>query len=220
MRLTTQVIHTSPREVLDGLELIGPIVRLQVQVSPLKFGQRPTSWYDPTPITVVPALRIDSGGILGLNPDGAHVLHDVHHRDHELSRFRGENGVSIGFTSHYLRMRERFGQHLTLGIAGETIIIDTARSYREDDLREGIVVAGQDGDVHVDLLQIAAPCVEFSKFAMQYPPDRKADHDLTEALQFLHQGTRGFYGTYQQPADAPARITTGDLVYRRLPESD
>lgn len=215
--MCSHVIDTGQSEDVEGLELIGPIVRLQVQVSPLKFGQRPASWYDPAAITVVPALRIDTGGIRGLDPDDAHVLHDVHHRDHELSRFRGENGVSVGFTSHYRRMQERFGPHLTLGIAGESIIIDTARIYREADLRDGIVVLGQEGDVCVDLLEIAAPCVEFSKFAMQYPPDRKADRDLSDALQFLHQGTRGFNGTYRQSPDAPSRITTGDLVYRRLP---
>lgn len=222
MRLSTQTItsSTTPREIPDGLELIGPIMRLQVQISPLKLGQRPASWYDPAPITVVPALRIDPGGIVGLNPDEAHVLHDVHHRDHALSRFRGENGVSIGFTSHYLRMQERFGPHLTLGIAGESIIIDTTRIYSEDDLRAGIVVLGPDGGVHVDLLQVAAPCVEFSKFAIRYPPDSRADRDVSEALKFLHQGTRGFYGSYQQSSDAPSRITTGNLVYRCLPTSE
>ncbi len=201
----------------DGeLELIGPIVRLQVQVSPLKFGQRPASWYDPGAITVVPSLRIDTGGIIGLNPDDNHVLTDVHHREHQLSRFRGENGISFGFTSHYQRMQERFGAHLTLGIAGESVIVDTSRIYREADLADGVVIRGPEGDVFVDLLEIAAPCVEFSKFAMQYPSDRKADAALTEAQQFLHQGTRGFNGTFQQSPASPSRIDVGNLVYRRL----
>jgi len=200
-----------------GLELIGPIVRLQVQVSPLKFGKRPASWYDPAAITVVPALRIDTGGVVGLDPNDQHVLNDVHHRDHELSRYRGENGVSFGFTSHYLRMQGRFGPHLTLGIAGENIIIDTSRIYHEDELRDGVVVVGPDGDVCVDLLEVAAPCVEFSRYAMRYPLERTSDRRIAEALQFLHQGTRGFNGTYRQAPDAPSLMKTGDLVYRRLP---
>lgn len=199
----------------DGLELIGPIVRLQVQVRPLKFGKRPTSWYDPASITVVPSLRIDTGGVVGLDSDAGHVLNDVHHRDHALSRFRGENGVSFGFTSHYLRMQGRFGPHLTLGVAGENIIVETSRIYREDELRDGVVVVGPDGDVCVDLLEVAAPCVEFGKFSMGYPPERTADRGITEALQFLHQGTRGFNGTYRQTSDAPSLMQTGDLVYRR-----
>ena len=88
----------------DRLEPIGPIVRLQVQTASLKCGEKPHRWYDPAPILSVPALRLDSGGVTGVDGEGRDVS-DVHHRDHPQSKFRSENGVSVGFSGHYARMR-------------------------------------------------------------------------------------------------------------------
>ncbi|MGC4108154.1 MAG: hypothetical protein QM753_17660 [Thermomicrobiales bacterium] len=108
----------SPASTGD-LVLLGPIVLLQVQIAPLKQGEKPLRWYAPDAITSVSEMQLDSGGVTGF--DGETVKHDVHHRDHPLSRYRGENGVSVGFTSHYATIRGEFGDFLYDGIAGENL---------------------------------------------------------------------------------------------------
>lgn len=196
-----------------GLELLGPIVRLQVQHAPLKLGKKPHRWYDPAPITAVSALRLDSGGTTGI--DGDMVIHDVHHRDHELSRFRGENGISVGFTSHYARMRDRFGDHLVDGIAGESILIATDVTCDRASVAEGIVIVTAGGEVLLTEIQIAAPCVEFSRFCLRYDRDQRTDRAVSDAVAFLHQGMRGFYATCG--SDGQPVIRLGDLAFRQLP---
>jgi GrpB-like predicted nucleotidyltransferase (UPF0157 family) len=107
----------------DELELLGRVVRLQVQREKIKTGEKADERYTPYEhLLPVAALRIDSGGVTGITESGEHVP-DVHHRDHPRSRFRGENGVSLGFTGHYAAMRERFGSHLVDGIAAESILV-------------------------------------------------------------------------------------------------
>ncbi|HEU0163390.1 MAG TPA: hypothetical protein VFQ54_00015 [Thermomicrobiales bacterium] len=202
---------------LAGLELIGPIARLQVQISPLKQGEKPHRWYDPSPIASVPSLRIESGGVVGL--DGDERRGDVHHRDHPLSRYRGENGISIGFTSHYAIMRAHFGDHLTDGIAGENLLIETDRRLTGADLKGGVLVVSDRGVVAIDDIQVAPPCVEFGKFSLRYGAERTADREVAAAVKFLHEGVRGFYATCQLDEDAIAAlppIAVGNLVYRRV----
>jgi len=198
-------------------ELLGPIVRLQVQIAHLKQGEKPHRWYEPAPITSVPHMRIETGGVVGL--EGAREIGDVHHRDHDISRNRGDNGISIGFTSHYVLMRNQFGSHLADGIAGENILVASERTFTPEELIAGVAIATADGVVPIDEVRVAPPCVEFSKFCLQYPPERTADRDVATALRFLHQGTRGFYATYTlaDDVDTPTIIATGDLLYRRLP---
>jgi hypothetical protein len=159
-------------------------------------------------------VRLDAGGVTGIDDETGEPIPDVHHRDHPLSRFRGENGVSLGFTSHYGLMREHFGDHLHDGIAGESILIATERRIPADLLAEGVVVMTGSGTIAIDAVQVAAPCVEFSKFALNFPPQQQADARVTGALQFLHHGLRGFYGT-TGTINGDAVMTTGDLVYLR-----
>ena len=204
---------TIPAAHLQDLELIGPIVRLQVQTASLKRGEKPHRWFDPAPILAVPALRLDAGGVTGLD-DGD--IADVHHRDHPHSKFRGENGVSIGFTAHYGKLRARYGDQLVDGIAGENILVDTARILTEADLEHGLVIVGDDGPLALDAVLVAAPCVEFSKFCAGYGRDQRPDRVITETLQLLDDGIRGFYATVATNGVTPARIAVGDLVYRRV----
>jgi hypothetical protein len=199
-------------DITADLELLGPIVLLQVQTAPLKQGQRPLSWYDPAPIQAVPALRLDDGGVTGI--DGALVA-DVHHRDHPLTRYRGENGVSIGFTGHYAQMRQRFGQHLVDGIAGESILVRADHIITEADVKHGVVILTANGLVELSEMQSAPPCVEFSKFCAGYSPDQKADRTVTQTLQYLDSGMRGFYATLAAGSPATVTIAVGDQVYRR-----
>lgn len=213
-------ITTAAPSMHDDLVLIGPIVRLQVQVAHLKHGERPLRWYVPDGIAPVAALHLDPGGVVGF--DGDHILNDVHHRDHAISRYRGENGVSVGFTGHYDTMRAQYGDFLHDGIAGENILVASDTMHAEDEFHGGIVIATADGMVELTEVQVAPPCVEFGKFCLRYPNDRRADAHVAEAVKFLHEGRRGFYATWLQPEEQPhsPRLTLGDLVYRRVDPSE
>ncbi len=202
---------------IDGpaghLELLGAIVRLQVQTSSLKIGERPRSWYNPVFIRPVPALRLDDGGVTGL--DGEEVA-DVHHRDHPRSKWRGENGVSVGFTGHYARMRNRFGSHLVDGIAGENILVEAERELEEREVASGLVIVGAAGPIAMTAVQHAPPCVEFSKFCAGYATDQRADAVISDTLQYLNLGMRGFYATLADESPSSVTIALGDAVYRRV----
>jgi hypothetical protein len=188
---------------------IGTIVRLQVQESSLKVGDKPRR-YDPAPLRSVPAISLSPAGVVGLVEDGETIV-DVHHHDHPASKNRGgENGISLGFTPHYLAMRQRFGQHLADGIAGENILIAVDQRFQEEDLASGVVIEGADGR-RLELRQVivAAPCVEFSRYALKFPDGARPDATVTEALRFLDAGMRGFYATY---AGEPAVVAVGARV--------
>jgi hypothetical protein len=57
---------------------------------------------------------------------------------------------------------------------------------------------------------VAAPCVEFSRYALRFPDDARADATVTEALRFLDAGMRGFYATYE---GEPAVVEVGARVF-------
>ena len=179
------------------MQEIGTIVRLQVQESSLKVGTKPRR-YDPAPIRSVSAISLSPAGVIGLVEHGESIV-DVHHRDHPSSKNRGgENGISLGFTAHYLAMRQRFGQHLRDGIAGENILIEVDRQFQVEDLANGVVVKGADErPLELRPVIVAAPCVEFSRYALKFPDDGRPDATVTEALRFLDAGMRGFYATYE-----------------------
>jgi hypothetical protein len=192
------------------VRLIGTIVRLQVQESSLKVGNKPRR-YDPAPIQSVPALSVSAAGVVGLAEHGGTIV-DVHHHYHPTSKNRGgENGISLGFTGHYLAMRRRFGQHLTDGIAGENILIEADRQFQVEELAAGVIVEGADGRLlELRPLIVAAPCVEFSRYALKFRDDARPDATVTEALRFLDAGMRGFYATY---TGEPAVVEIGTRVF-------
>lgn len=194
---------------------LGTVVRLQVQVEKIKSGSGINERYTPEHnLRSVSALRLDSGGVTGVTERGE-TLPDVHHRDHPRSRFRGENGISLLFTAHYGKMRERFGEHLFDGIAGESVLVDHDGILSLDDLAGGILIGEGDGAIAINTWDVAHPCAPFSKFALKFPEGQRPDRRVTRALQFLDDGTRGFNGTYHddQPSDVTIRL--GDIVYRR-----
>ena len=173
---------------------LGRVVRLQVQAQPLKSGERPNRVYSPGPIVEVAELLLTPTGAVGVDGAGARIL-DVHNTAHPATRYTDGNTVSFGLTSHYARMRERFGPHMVEGCAGENILIETAAPLRLQDLGERIGLRGAQGDETLEFaaFRVAAPCVEFSKFAIGNQD--AAPEDLKPVLQFLDQGTRGFYVT-------------------------
>ena len=189
---------------------IGTIVRLQVQESSLKVGDKPRR-YDPAPIRAVPAISLDPAGVIGLAENGETIL-DVHNLDHPSSKNRGgENGISLGFTGHYLAMRQRFGQHLADGIAGENILIEADRQFPLEALTAGVVVEGTSARrIELRPIIVAAPCVEFSRYALRFPDGARPDATVTEALRFLDAGMRGFYATY---TGEPAVVEIGAQVF-------
>jgi hypothetical protein len=195
------------------MRLLGEIVRLQVQVASLKVGTPPHRRYDPSPLCEVASLALSTNGVSGWTEDGRE-LSDVHNLTHPESKNRGgSNGISIGFDAHYSAMRARFGEHLTDGIAGENVLVALAKPsgvLNEDDFRGGIAIETPGGIVRLEEVFVAAPCAEFTRFAMRFPDEARPDRTVTEALQFLDDGMRGFYAAYRGPG---TRITRGNAVY-------
>lgn len=191
---------------------IGSIKQLRIQRSSLKQGQRPQRYYDPSPLLVVERLRLTPGGALGVGAAGEQLI-DVHHAGHPDSKNRqGANALSIGFTSHYRAMRDRFGAHMTDGCAGENILIETDLAWSVDELGGSLLIQCADGQmVALQGLIVAAPCVEFSRFAY-LSADPLTSDELRTTLQFLDAGMRGFYARLADGQD-DAEIRAGDRVF-------
>lgn len=191
---------------------IGPIVALGVQLASLKVGVAPQKRYDPAPIRAVPALALDGDGAVGLAA-GEHLL-DVHNARHPATKQRlGRNSLSIGFTSHYVKMRDRFNHPLPDGLAGENILVATDRSWSEAELAAGLVIETAAGQrLHLERVVMAAPCVEFTRWLMRFPEDARPDFTVTEGVRFLDHGTRGFYAAYD---GEPTTIAVGERMFVR-----
>jgi hypothetical protein len=197
---------------------LGRIVRLQVQLAPLKHGERPDRGYDTDRIRRVAALTVTEHGVVGYDEDAPDGIIDVHHRDHPESRYRGDNGISLLTTGHYASMRERFGPHVHDGLAAESVLVDRPGWLDLADLAHGVSVVpaeerSDDDTVPADqrsdddtvsvgqrsdhlvaaglLLDDAAPaqpCVEFSRLVSGAPAGSQR-----EPLRELRDGMRGYY---------------------------
>jgi hypothetical protein len=171
---------------------LGRVVRLQIQRASLKTGEKPDRRYDPDPILAVRRIAVTADGVLGEAPDEAWLV-DVHHRAHpETKNPDGQHGVSIGFTSHYAAMRERFGHRIALGCAGENILVETQAPWTLEDLQGGVALYSADGTelVRLGVLDVAHPCRPFTGWAVGGIVEADV---LKSHLQFLDGGTRGFY---------------------------
>ena len=174
------------------MRTIGTVARLQIQRSSLKTGEKPNRAYDPAPLLPVSRLTVSPDGVLGAGPDGGWIV-DVHHRAHpETKNEDGLHGVSVGFTSHYAAMRDRFGDRIVVGCAGENVIVTADRMFTYEDLAGGVAIVAPDGPerVRLKVLQVAHPCRPFTGWALG---GRVESEVLKENLQFLDGGTRGFY---------------------------
>ena len=170
---------------------LGRIVRLQVQTSSLKRGERPNRVYDPAPLIPVKELRLAPRGAAGITEEGEMVL-DVHHADHPTSKYEPGREVSFGFTSHYGKMRGEYGERIVIGCAGENVLLETDRIWRLGDFATGLAFeSGASGArARLSAVTVADPCVEFSRFSLgdaEAPPA-----DVKPVLQFLGEGTRGY----------------------------
>jgi MOSC domain-containing protein len=186
---------------------LGPLIRLQVQRSSLKTGEKPARTYDPAPLLAVPRLALSPEGALGATPDGGWIV-DVHHRAHPATKNTdGLHGVSVGFTAHYGAMRQRFGERLTLGCAGENLIAETGSQLHFDDVAGGLAILAPDGTerVRLKVLEVAQPCRPFTGWALGGAVEAAV---LKESLQFLEGGMRGFYCT----AEGAGSVELGDVL--------
>lgn len=190
---------------------IGQIKQVQIQRAALKLGQKPHRYYDPSSILVVEKLLLTSGGVLGETAGGEQLL-DVHNIDHPTSRNAGVNGVSLGFTSHYRAMREKFGAHLRDGCAGENILVEVSEEFQLEALGKRVALRSRESGVlaYLESLKVAAPCVEFSHFALNEVMPVPAEL-LRETLIFLDRGRRGFYATFTSAE--PFALRAGDSVF-------
>jgi len=182
---------------------------VQVQRSALKVGEKPKRYFDPTPITQVEYLKISNDGVVGVTAEGEEIV-DVHHRRHHDSRFNSRNGISIGFTTYYHDMREKFGDHLRDGIAGENIIIESEEPFTVDHIGRRVALENPQKGTRIicHIERIVAPCNEFSQFCAQ-----QALHgaELKSTLEFLNEGRRGFFLSILQAAAYPT-IRAGDRI--------
>ena len=161
------------------------VVRLQVQRSRLKPGPRGAKAYDPSPLLEVEALEVGPLGCVGLVGDERIV--DVHHAEHPDTRnVRGINGLSLLPQSHYPLLQERYGAHLVVGSAGESVLLSGP-------LPAGDLLLETDGEpLRLVEVQPAPPCVEFSRFCLGLPVGTLGP-EVERALVDLDGGVRGCY---------------------------
>ena len=195
------------------MQEIGRILSVQVQRSTLKLGKRLATYYDPTPILTVERLRLTSKGVIGVAHDGVEVM-DLHHLEHPASHNTlGKNGISFIFSSHYVSMRDTFGNHVVNGCAGENVLIEANDVIKLEDLGRRVAIrAEKTGQlIYLNKLQVAAPCIEFSQYVAKDGSEMPAS-ELKATLQFLDKGMRGFYATVEDQPDEMI-IQAGDRVF-------
>jgi hypothetical protein len=192
---------------------LGRVKLVQVQPSGLIIETPTGYFYDVSRRVEVEKLTITSLGIEATTADGEHVL-DIHHINHPDKAYEDDDLVCIGFTSHYQAMRERFGEHLVDGAAGENIIIEFDQEIWMDDLGEQVAIENaENGDrMLLDVLGFAAPCEEFSHFVANSQHEKLPAAELKSTLQFLNNGRRGFLLVLSDSRDA-ATVQAGDRVF-------
>jgi hypothetical protein len=185
---------------------IGRIEFVQVQRNPMKMMQGNVEVYYPDPLLRVAALKLTDKGIIGMTESGEEHI-DAHHADHPQSRYRGENGISLGFLHFYEEMRERFGEHMVDGVAAENIIVRANADALPLDLGDELFIRCEQGDlIYLHSVMTAAPCVQFSRFSMAR---ESTPQEIKATLQFLDNGRRGYYATLSGPL---CMIHPGDMI--------
>lgn len=191
----------------DVLEL--PVVRLQVQLRPLKPGTAPWRVYEPAALHRVSLLRVTPDGVRGLDEGGTEHI-DVHHTGHPLSRDRkGRAGISIMASGDYAALRRRYGGHLVDGIAGESVLVDYAPGLARRAMPDTMAIRRADGTVlPLTGVHIAEPCVEFTRFCLRLPASDRVGDDVRAGLDDLGGGARG----YKMVAAGDGVIEPGDVL--------
>lgn len=196
-----------------NIQALGVVKLVQVQPSGLIVETPTSDFYDASRRVEVEKLLITSLGIEATTAEGGHVL-DIHHINHPGKKYGNDDLVSIGFTSHYAAMRERFGTHMVDGTAGENIIIEYDREVWLDDLGKQIIIENAETGkkTYLNVLKIAAPCEEFSHFVADSQHERLPADKLKATLQFLHNGRRGFLLVLSNGQETTT-VQAGDRVF-------
>ncbi|MBM3126325.1 MAG: hypothetical protein FJZ87_14860 [Chloroflexi bacterium] len=196
----------------DEIRELGKIKLVQIQPAGM-IVEVPTGYfYDVTRRVEVDQLSITSFGIEADLPGGEHVL-DIHHINHPGKAYK-DDLISIGFTAHYAAMRARYGDHMQDGTAGENIIIEAEREIWLEDLGQqvGFENAETGQRTLLDIIQIAAPCSEFSHFVAKSQHQPLPADELKTTLQFLNHGRRGFLLALAEGQES-ATVRAGDRVF-------
>ena len=199
--------------MVEKMRELGRVKLTQLQPSGLIIETSSGYFYDASRLVVVDRLKITPLGIEAITPEGEQVL-DIHHINHPDKAYDDDDLVCIGFTSHYDAMRDRFGDHMVEGFAGENIIIDFEEEVWPEDLGSHIGIENADtGQLAVfDMVSFAAPCQEFSHFAAQSQDDKLPPDTLKSILQFLGNGRRGFLLVLNDIHDEVS-VQPGDRVF-------
>jgi hypothetical protein len=184
------------------------IVRLQVQRGPLKIGRAPLRHYEPAALVPVTSIKAGPRGVHGVTDNGEVVV-DVHHQDHPATRDRkGRAGILFMGTGDYVALRRRYGDHVTDGIAGETMLLEVPDGLAGLDLPDTATVKTASGPLRLTAVRAADPCVEFSRFCLVQPISPMVDDAVKQTLIDLDGGARG----YRSIAAHEATISLGDSV--------
>ena len=197
----------------ENIRELGRVKLVQVQPSGLIIETPSGDFYDVSRRVEVEKLIITSLGIEATTASGEHVL-DIHHINHPDKKYDDDDLVCIGFTSHYAAMRERFGEHLEDGTAGENIIIEYDQEVWKDDLGQQIAIENAETGhkTLLNVLSFAAPCEEFSHFAVDSQHERLPAAELKATLQFLNNGRRGFLLILSDDQES-GTVQAGDKVF-------
>lgn len=186
---------------------IGTVKFIQIQRNHMKIIENGVRFYRPDPLLRVEKLELLSEGLIGIN--GTAKITDVHNEAHPDTRYRGDNKISFGFTQHYERMRGRFDEHIKDGYAGENIIIDAEIDILNLNSNQHFFFKRDDTLIELKNVIPAPPCREFSVFCLQVP---QCAEDIKSALQFLSNGTRGYYAELAS-ADDTYFVQAGDELF-------
>ncbi len=186
----------------DWVEL-GRVELLQIQRRLLA-----TDDYDPSGLLPADQLLLTPDGVLASH-DGGWVV-DSHHRAHpERGHWNPARVLSVGFTSHYRKMEERFGI-APVGVAGENVVVSVGELVPPSRLAGGLKLRGGQGELVLGDIEVARPCVEFTRFIAGR--SEAGAYDLAEERDFLEGGTRGFV----MPVTGPGFVVAvGDQVLVR-----
>jgi len=199
--------------MVKKLRELGSVKITQLQPSGLIIETPSGYFYDESRRVEVDQLKITPLGIEAISPEGEHVL-DIHHISHPDKAYDDDDLVCIGFTSHYAAMRDRFGDHMVDGVAGENIIINFEGEVWPEDIGQRIGIENADTGrlALLDSVSFATPCSEFSHFAAQSQYEKLPAGKLKSILQFLGNGRRGFLFVLSEDQEEVS-IKSGDRVF-------
>ena len=111
-------------------------------------------------------------------------------------------------TGDYVALRERYGDHVVDGIAGETVLLDAPDGLAGGGLPATVTVTTGDGPLELRGVRAAEPCVEFSRFCLRQELAPTVDDAVRQTLVDLDGGARG----YRAIAAGAATVRVGDMV--------